>query len=287
MTVLEDMARRFQSDTPKDRKDAIRQAIQEITLYSLSRTDFFDRSAFIGGTALRLFRGLDRFSEDLDFALVEPDPDFDLGAYLPMVEKCAASFGIRVEAKEKNKSPEHNIESSMIRGNTREMLVLFYPEDSRTKQVAQNDVVRVKLEVNIDPPEGATFEEKMALMPFPYAVRLYDYPSMFAGKLNAVLSRGWKNRTKGRDLYDFVHYTKHDVPVNMDYLVSSLVKKGYVETSDGLDLEEVKSLLVKRFGEIDYEDAKLDVMPFTTDPRTYENWCPELFIQLTDSLRAV
>ncbi|MDO5861699.1 MAG: nucleotidyl transferase AbiEii/AbiGii toxin family protein [Thermoplasmata archaeon] len=263
------------------------QAVQEIALYSLSRTDFFDHSAFIGGTALRIFHGLDRFSEDLDFALVEPDPDFDMGVYLPTIEEYAASFGLRVEAKEKRKASETGIESSMIRGNTREMLVLFYPEDSRTKQIPYNDVVKVKMEVNIDPPEGAAFEKKMALLPYPYAVQLYDYPSLFAGKLNAVLSRGWKNRTKGRDLYDFVHYIKHDVPVNMGYLASSLVKKGFVETSDGMDLDEVRSMLVKRFGEIDYEAAKLDVIPFANDPRSYESWCPELFIQLTDSLRAV
>ncbi len=67
-----------------DRKNAMKEIMQEIVLCGLSRAGFFKKAAFYGGTALRIFYGLDRFSEDLDFSLETADPAFDLSAYFPV-----------------------------------------------------------------------------------------------------------------------------------------------------------------------------------------------------------
>lgn len=108
--VLEQMLRSYEPQTSTDKKNAIKEIIQEIVLCGLSRAGFFKHAAFYGGTALRIFYGLDRFSEDLDFSLMAPE-DFDLGEYLPALEKEIRSYGLNFKAEERDKT----VDSAILR----------------------------------------------------------------------------------------------------------------------------------------------------------------------------
>ena len=147
-----------------DQKNAMKEIMQEIVLCGLSRAGFFQKAAFYGGTALRIFYGLDRFSEDLDFSLVTADPDFDLTVYFPVLEKEVRAFGLHVTIQEKEKTKESNIRSAFLKGNTKEHLLLFYADENLAGSVARSEVVKIKFKVDINPPEYAGFEHKYRLL---------------------------------------------------------------------------------------------------------------------------
>ena len=157
-----------------------------------------------GGTSLLLAYGLDRFSEDLDFSLKTEDAAFDLAAYFPALEKEVRSFGLNLTVEKKEKLWESNIQSAFLKGNTKEHLLFFYVDEGFTGGVSRDEKIKIKVEIDVCPPTHATFEHRYQLRPSPYSIDLYDLPSLFAGKIHAVICRAWKNRVKGRDLYDYV-----------------------------------------------------------------------------------
>ena len=157
---------------------------------------FFKKAAFYGGTALRIFYGLDRFSEDLDFSLEAEDLDFDLTAYFPVLEKEVKAFGLNVEIQEKEKTKESTIRSAFLKGNTKEHLLLFYADEKVAGSVAKNEAVKIKFEVDVNPPAFAAFEHKYRLLPVPYEVRLYDMPLCLQGK--SMLSSAVHGRAASR-----------------------------------------------------------------------------------------
>ena len=269
-----------------DRKNAMKEIIQEIILCSLSRTDFFKHAAFYGGTALRIFYGLDRFSEDLDFSLKEPDDGFDLSAYLPSLENEVRSYGLNLKAEVKAKTKESFVQSAFVKGNTREQLLLFYPDDSISSLVPGNETVKIKFEVDTNPPPFAGYEKQYRLLPIPYEVQLYDAPSLFAGKIHAVLCRGWKNRIKGRDLYDFVFYVSRKIPVNLSHLNARLADSGFIPDGTSLTIQKIKEALCDRFTSIDYSNAKQDVLPFIRNSASVDVWSEDFFTRITRSITA-
>ena len=208
-TVIEEMLKSYQVDNIYDRKNAMKEIMQEIVLCGLSRAGFFKEAAFYGGTALRIFYGLDRFSEDLDFSLEQINLDFDLCSYFPVLEKEVKAFGLNVEIQEKQKTKDSNIRSAFLKGNTKEHLLLFYADERVVGSVAKNEVVKIKFEVDTNPPAFATYEHKYRLLPVPYEIRLYDMPSLFAGKIHAVICRGWQSRF---DSIDFLQARKDVEP---------------------------------------------------------------------------
>ena len=269
-----------------DRKNAMKEIIQEIILCSLSRTDFFKHAAFYGGTALRIFYGLDRFSEDLDFSLKEPDDGFDLSAYLPSLENEVRSYGLNLKAEAKSKTKESFVQSAFVKGNTREQLLLFYPDDSISSLVPGNETVKIKFEVDTNPPPFAGYEKQYRLLPIPYEVQLYDAPSLFAGKIHAVLCRGWKNRIKGRDLYDFVFYVSRKIPVNLSHLNARLADSGFIPDGTSLTIQKIKEALCDRFTSIDYSNAKQDVLPFIRNSASVDVWSEDFFTRITRNITA-
>ena len=163
-TSIEQMLKNYRIENIYDQKNAMKEIMQEIVLCGLSRANFFQKAAFYGGTALRIFYGLDRFSEDLDFSLVTADPDFDLAVYFPVLEKEVRAFGLHVTIQEKEKTKESNIRSAFLKGNTKEHLLLFYADEDLAGSVARSEVVKIKFEVDINPPEYAGFEHKYRLL---------------------------------------------------------------------------------------------------------------------------
>lgn len=283
--IIEQMIGRYEPASLYDRKNAMKEVIQEIVLCGLSRADFFKKAAFYGGTALRVFYGLDRFSEDLNFSLLKPDPVFELSAYFPALKKEAEAFGLSVDITEKEKNKKSNIQSAFLKDNTKEHLLKFYSDESLLSSVPSNEVIKIKFEIDTDPPAYAGFEHRYRLQPAPYEISLYDAPSLFAGKVHAVICRAWQSRVKGRDLYDYVFYLSQRIPVNLRHLNARLVQSGYIGSDLRCTEKYIKDILYDRFADIDYEQAKEDVLPFIKDSSSLKLWNREFFRQITDGLK--
>ncbi len=284
-SVITEMLNKYHAEGLTDKKNAVKEIMQEIVLCGFSRAGFFNKAAFYGGTALRIFYGLERFSEDLDFSLITPDPEFELSAYFPTLKKEVASYGLNVEISEKEKTKESAIRSAFLKGNTKEHMLLFYASDPITIGIAGNETIKIKFEVDTNPPAGATFEHKYRLLPAPYEVTLYDMPSLFAGKAHAVICRAWKSRVKGRDLYDYVFYLSRGASLNTEHLKSRLVQSGIWDNDAPFTTEDAKQLLCARFKTIDYTQAKDDVRPFIKDTASLDLWNEDFFRQITEELR--
>lgn len=284
-SVIELMLEGYETDTLSERKNAIKEIVQEIVLCGLSRGGFFNKCAFYGGTALRIFHNSDRFSENLDFSLIDSDCDFDLTQYFAFIEAEANALGLNFTAYEKEKNAETPIKSAFLKGNTKEVLFKF--DISQDSDIIHNDeVIKIKFEVDTDPAPGAKYKTEYGLLPAPYAVRLYDLPSLFAGKIHACLCRKWKNRVKGRDFYDYVFFLSMGVKVNMANLKAKLVQSDFISESYDLTVDSLKGLLGERFEKTDFDEAKKDVLPFVKDPSKLNLWSKEFFTEITKRLES-
>lgn len=275
------------TETLDDKKNSIKEVVQEIILCGLSRAGFFQKAAFYGGTALRIFHGLDRFSEDLDFSLVTPDSNFHLDQYLPALEKELGAYGFHFKPETKVKANDSAVQSAFLKGNTREHILLCYADENLARSIVGSELIKVKFVVDTTPPPYAGFDRQFRLLPIPYEINLYDMPSLFAGKLHAVICRVWKSRIKGRDLYDYVFYLSRATPVNLKHLNARLVDSGFEGARQDMSLEEIKQILYRRFEQIDYAQAKGDVLPFIRNPASLDMWSREFFQAITNNLSDV
>jgi len=283
--IIEQMLKQYDSQNIYDKKNVIKEVVQEIVLSGLSRANFFKKAAFYGGTALRIFYALERFSEDLDFSLKECDPSFEFSEYLPILEKEIRAYGLNFNTKVIEKTVESGIKSAFLKGSTKEHIMLFYPDEKLANNIGSNELIKVKFEVDTNPPNEATFETKYRLLPIPYEITLYDMPSLFAGKIHAVICRAWKNRVKGRDLYDYVFYLSRDTAFNLMHLSARLVQTGYILNGEQIAIDDVKEMLFKRFAEINFVQAKQDVLPFIKNVSELDIWNEEFFCGITEKLK--
>lgn len=118
-------------------------------------------------------------------------------------------------------------------------------------------------------------------------VQMYDMPSLFAGKIHAVICRGWQSRVKGRDLYDYVFYLSNGTPVNREHLRERLIQSGYITPDTECTLDEIKGYLRNKFESIDFTKAREDVKPFIQDPTKLNVWSAEFFKQITENLTVI
>jgi predicted nucleotidyltransferase component of viral defense system len=283
--IVDQMIRQYNPQSDNDRRNAIKEVVQEIVLCGLSRAGFFKNVAFYGGTALRIFYGLDRFSEDLDFSLKVSNPAFSLDEYLPILDKEIRSYGLNFRIETKVKTMDSDIESAFLKGNTKEHMLMFFANVQLASSIGSNELIKIKFEIDTNPPGHARFETKFRLLPIPYEITLYDQPSLFAGKIHAVICRSWKNRVKGRDLYDYVFYLSKGIGVNMAHLHARLVHSGHFLSEKNNTIEELKSILCKRFENINYEQAKQDIFPFIRNSDALNVWSADFFCQITENLR--
>ena len=282
--ILQKMLEKYEINSEQDEINAMKEIIQEIVLSGLSRGKFFDEAAFYGGTALRIFYGLDRFSEDLDFALIKPNPNFDLSKYFSFIEEEIKSYGLKLIINKKEKGKESNITSAFLKGDTMTHILLFFTDNNHQTNNKLLKDIKIKFEVDINPPAGANYELKYQLLPSPYQIRLYDLPSLFAGKIHAILCRKWNLRTKGRDLYDYVFFLSLNTKVNIDLVKNKLIESKYIEENDSFNLDILKKLLKEKFKEINYDNAKEDVKPFIKNQSSLDLWSSNFFISITDNL---
>lgn len=283
--IIEQMLSKYDIKNTNDEINALKEIIQEIVLSGLSRGNFFNEAAFYGGTALRIFYNLDRFSEDLDFALLEPNKDFDISKYFNYIEKELKAYGINLNITSKEKSFDSNITSAFLKGDTLELILKFFPseEEHKYNHILKN--LKIKLEVDINPPMGATYEDKYKLLPSPHQIKLYDKESLLAGKIHAILCRGWNNRVKGRDLYDYIFFLASDTKVNIELLKNKLIESNYIKENDKFDINELKKILINKFEKIDYTKAVEDVKPFIKNIDNLNLWSKEFFIEITNKLK--
>lgn len=257
----------------------IKEIIQELTLYILSKSNFFNKVAFYGGTALRIFYNLDRFSEDLDFSLKSKNIDFNIDKYIELLKNELIGFGLSLRIDTKEKTIDTNIKSAFIKGNTKNLLLTFY---NTNDDVPNEAITTVKLEIDTCPPDYANFETKYLLKPLPFGLCIYDEPSLFAGKIHAILCRLWKNRVKGRDLYDYVFYLSRNTKPNLSHLKARLVDSGYISTNATFDTKELKEMLIEHFQNVDIKSAKSDVLPFIVNTDKVSIWSNDFFIKITN-----
>lgn len=274
---LDPLLARYPLQTTADYEHALKEIVQELALLGLWRSKFFEHAAFYGGTALRIFHGLRRFSEDLDFSLLAPRDEFRLALHLGAVRDELLSFGFRFSVEEKSKAVVTAIESAFIKGDTRINLLQIGLPDWLAQRIPQLQQVRVKLELDTQPPSGAETEVRTLLMPIPHQVRLYDLPSLMSGKLHAVLCRKWQNRVKGRDWYDLVWYVGRGVHPNLPHLAARMTQTGHWPAGEPMDGAALRSLLLERIGQLDFVAAAEDVRPFITDSTELSLWSRDFF----------
>lgn len=276
---------RYQPQTSSDYQSAVREIVQEIALIGLWRTPFYEHAAFYGGSALRIFHGLQRFSEDLDFSLLQPQSGFSLKPYLGAVADELTAWGFEFRAEEIEKSNPTSIESAFLKGSTMINLLQIGAPPEVASRLPAGQLIRIKLEIDIDPPRGATTQMTTRLVPTPHQARVYDLPSLFAGKLHAVLCRRWKTRVKGRDFYDLVWYIGRRVPLNLSHLEARIRQSGDWLHERPLDYAGLSLLLQERFTTIDFDQAKEDIVPFLKDQRELALWSQGFFSELIPQIQ--
>lgn len=267
----------------QDAKDALREIMQEIALAGLYRTAFFEKAAFYGGTALRIFYGLDRFSEDLDFSLLSPDPEFDLGKYQDAIVHEFESLGMKVSVREKKKAAKSNIESTFLKSETlwKELVLEGIIPQQGINRVAN---IKVKIEVDTKPPLGFETEEKLLLRPFSFYVKCFALPDLFAGKMHALLFRKWGKNVKGRDWYDMEWYIKKGVPLNLRHFVLRAIDSGDWN-SDTITEVEFRDLLAKRIDAVNIQYVKDDIRRFIKNQDVLEIWSSKYFHELVAHMK--
>ncbi|RKY54012.1 MAG: nucleotidyl transferase AbiEii/AbiGii toxin family protein [Candidatus Neomarinimicrobiota bacterium] len=262
---------------------ALREIMQEITLAGLSRTDFFEKAAFYGGTTLRIFYELDRYSEDLDFSLLEEDSDFSIEPYFKAISDEFVSLGLAVSIKEKKKTKQTAIDSAFLKAET--IWQEIVPEDIIKETGGRsNKTLKIKIEVDRQPPLNFKTEEKLLLRPFSFYVKCFTKPCLFAGKLHALLFRKWQNRVKGRDWYDLEWYIKNGIPLNVDHFLARAK-----DSNDWQDIsisnEQIIELLDMKIKSVSFGSIKEDVVRFIKNDEDLDIWGPDYFKDLIERLK--
>lgn len=266
---------------------ALREIMQEIALLGLWRSKFFEKGAFYGGTALRVLYGLDRFSEDLDFTLLGKNEGFDLADHSEALKRELASFGFSVEIESRAKPAGAAIQSAFLKADTRTQMITVEFDDALIRQVHRNRVLKIRLEVDTDPPPGFTTEIRYLLRPVPFAVKTLSLPDLFAGKTQAVLCREWKSRAKGRDWYDLVWFVAYHPELRMSHLEQRMRQTGHWAGPAPLTEADLLGLMARRIDRVDIDQIRGEVEPFVKDPAVLAVWSKEFFLDVASRIKTV
>jgi predicted nucleotidyltransferase component of viral defense system len=281
------MMARYQCRRLEDYVRALREILQEIGLLGLWRSKFFEKGAFYGGSALRILYGLDRYSEDLDFSLLKPVPDFDLSRYTKALQTEMKSFGFEVTVAHNPEKRSRAVQSAFLKANTLEHLLTIEAEKEVIRGLPKGQVLRIKVEVDTDPPSGFSTEVKYLLHPIPFSLRSYVLPDLFAGKMHAILCRRWKNRVKGRDWYDFVWFVSNHPELRLSHLEKRMVQTGDWKQDVPLTAEGFNERLRKIIETVDLKGARAEVEPFVTNPDTLAVWSKDFFLDMSRRIKLV
>jgi predicted nucleotidyltransferase component of viral defense system len=281
--MIKEWIEEYKPKTQSEADQALREIMQEIALAGLQRSGFFEKAAFYGGTALRILYGLDRFSEDLDFSLLEVNPDFSLEPYLSGIVTEFNALGMTVTVNEKKKTFQTNIDSAFLKSETAwKELVLedIIPQE----RIGIRPSIKIKLEVDTQPPLGFETEEKLLLKPFSFYVKCMSLQDLFAGKMSALLFRKWKGRVKGRDWYDMEWYIKKGVPLNLDHFLIRARDSGNWN-EETITQEQLIQMLRDKIAGTSINNVKEDVIRFIRDEKVLDIWSPAYFSDLIGKIK--
>lgn len=269
--IFNQMLSAYDLATEQQRRNATFEVNQQIILAGLYNGGFFNEAAFYGGTCLRIFHGLQRFSEDMDFSLLAPNESFDFTQYFQPIIEQFAIVGREVEIKKKDKKSFGKVKSAFLKDNTDVYDITFQTEKS----------IKIKIEVDTQPPLKFNTEQKLLLLPESFMTRCFTLPDLFAGKMHALVYRAWKNRVKGRDWYDFEWYVRHNVPLDFTHLQERVRQFNHEEVRKEAFLDKLK----ERLATSDINQVKTDVMPFLRNPKELDIWSNDYFLQLAQMIK--
>lgn len=283
--AVRNMLDRYACKSRDDYAHAVREILQELALLGLWRSKFFEHAAFYGGTALRVLYGLDRFSEDIDFSLLAPDPEFDLSRYGEALRNEIRAFGFDVRFERKPRASRATaIESAFLKADTVRQLIVLEAGPDVVAAMPPGRQLTIKLEVDTDPPPGFATETRFLLQPVAFAVRAYALPDLLAGKVHAVLCRRWKSRVKGRDWYDLVWYAGHHPRVRLAHLEARMRQSGHYAGDVTLTMQELQRRLASAVEALDIRQAAAEVEPFVRDPASLSLWSRDFFLDVVRRL---
>lgn len=284
---IEEMLENYKPKSKADYENAICEIMQELALLGLWRAKFFEHAAFYGGTSLRILYGLNRFSEDLDFSLLKPDPDFQLTPFLKAIEEELQISGLSVKVEHRVKNPEATIRSAFLKTGTLETFIRIGLDESLKRHTQSNELIKIKLEIDIDPPPLFSTEIRYLTKPVFFSVRTYTPKDLFAGKMHALLCRPYKVRVKGRDWYDFIWYVAKGFPLHLTHLEARMRQSGNYESEKTMTKDMVIQMIHDKTEKINLDAAKEDMYRFIRNPREIEGWSKDLFRSLSSQIQFV
>ena len=273
MTIYDQMLAAYPQETEQQKHNARIETAQQIVLAGLARSDFFSKAAFYGGTCLRIFHNLQRFSEDMDFSLMQTDGQFNWENYFPYIEQEFYALGRSVTITRKNKQSFGKVESAFLKDNTEVVNLQFQTEKS----------IKIKIEVDTNPPLGFATEQLLLTQPYPFFTRCVTPPDLFAGKLHALLFRQWKSRVKGRDWYDFEWYVRWNVPLHFEHLQQRVKQCNDIDLTKDRFLQMLRDKIAKA----NIDAIRADVRQFLINPSEIDIWSNEYFGMLAERLTFV
>ena len=285
--IILQMLEEYNCQSTSDYANALKEIMQEVALLGLWRAKFYEHALFYGGSSLRILHGLSRFSEDLDFSLLKPNPEFDLSKYYAAIVAELEGFGFDVEVQTKNKSVDSQIDSAFIKAGTKINFIRIRVPERLLVGLHNNQNIKIKIEIDLDPPGNHGVEVKDIFRPIPFQVKTMPIADLFAGKMHALLARSWQTRVKGRDYYDYLWYLGRRSAVNLKHLETRLQQSGHL--AGPLTTDHFKELLTRKFQEVDIENAKLDINPFLNDREkaTLDLWSNDYFMKTVDGIQCV
>lgn len=269
--IFNSMLSAYDRRTADDQRNAIYEVLQQVVLSGLHRGGFFDEAAFYGGTCLRIFHGLNRFSEDMDFSLLKKNPDFTLEKYFPAIVEECKMLGREVTITRKDKHHFGKVESAFLKDNTDVYNIAFQTDKA----------IKIKIEVDTQPPLDFVTEQRLLLQPHSFMARCFALPDLYAGKMHALVYRQWKSRIKGRDWYDFEWYVRNGVALDFKHLQMRVAEFNGIELTQETFLEALR----ERLASADIEQVKQDVRPFLRNTADLEIWSNEYFLQLATMIK--
>ncbi len=284
VTTIEQIVKSYNPSNLDETKAIIRELVQSIVLIGLSRSGFFSKASFYGGTALRIFYNLNRYSEDLDFTLNNAEPDFSIEPYADKIKEVASSYGLELEIMIKNKKSKSPIESAFAKLNTYQTFISLKLDNKIISTLHKDEIIKVKFEIDCNPSLGFKNEPKWLDIPEFAQIVVLDEPSLFSGKLHAILCRNYKNTVKGRDYYDFLFYVQKRIKPNLIYLRNKLIETGKINALDHFDLNVLKIMLIEQFEKVDFNQVKQDAMRFVFKNEDLSYYTKDLFIQMVEKI---
>jgi predicted nucleotidyltransferase component of viral defense system len=281
-SAIEQMLEKYKCSSLQEHDQALREILQEIALVGLWRGKFFEHAAFYGGTALRIFYGLDRFSEDLDFTLLAPNPNWSWNPFAEVIKNELNSYGFDVSFVEKDKKSQSPIKSAFLKTPTVQELLKIGVHSDLLKGMHTEAMIRIKVEIDTNPSSGFKYEQKFLSQPVPVSIRCVNEECLFACKMHTALFRAWKGRVKGRDWYDMVWFIRRKIPLNLE-LYAKL--NGYDEA---LSRESFIKTAKDRIDQLDIPSAIEDIIHYVRDQEVIKKtWSKEFFHHWIDNIKTI